>query len=62
MVVRILDGKPLARGGVVEGHVGRDERHRPETSILVTLMQIEGDGQLHGIVSSEPMLAAARIA
>ncbi|MGO9921709.1 MAG: hypothetical protein ACLQIB_44320 [Isosphaeraceae bacterium] len=37
MGARIVYSQPFGRGGVVEGLVGGDQRHRGETGVLVLL-------------------------
>ena len=57
MGVRVIDRQPFRQGGGVEGLVGGYERHRPETGILVASIKVEDDGELHGVIGSEPVRA-----
>ena len=54
---RIVHGHPFGRGGGVMFSVRRDKRYRPQLGILMTPMKVEADGQLHGVVGPEPVLA-----
>lgn len=55
MCVRIIDRHPFHRGGVVEGLVGGNQRHRAESVLPALLADFQGGGQLHGVVGAERM-------
>jgi hypothetical protein len=55
---RILDRQALGRGGCVELLVSGNQGHRSEAGILLQLIDLESDGQLHSIVSPKPTFAS----
>jgi len=57
MEISVFDGQPFGRGGGVEVLVGRNQRHRSATRVLIAPVYLEGRRQLHGIVGPEPVLA-----
>ena len=54
----VFYGKTFGSRGGVEVPVGRNQRYRPETGILLEPVDFEDDSQLYGIVSPEPVLAS----
>ena len=62
MRTRIVHGQPFGRGGIIEGLVGGDQRHRSETSILLLLVDFEGGGELHGVIGASACVFASRMA
>ena len=52
MRTRIVHCQLFGRGGIIEGLVGGDQRHRSETSILLLLVDFEGGGELHGVIGA----------
>ena len=52
MAVRIIDREAFDGGGVIEGLVGGDERDRGETGIPLLAVDLEGGGELDGVVGT----------
>lgn len=55
MLTGILNGKPFLDRHGVEGSVGRDERQRVEAHDGPPPLDVQGGGQLHGIVAAQGM-------
>ena len=55
MRARVVHGQPFGQGGVVEGLIGRNQRHRGETSVLALPADFEGGGELDGVVGAQAM-------
>ena len=55
MAVRVFDRQPFGGGGGVEGAVGGDEHERAEAVGGPIPVDVEGGGELHGVVGAEPV-------
>ena len=55
MILWVIDGQPFGGGGVVEGLVGGDQRHRGKPESSCSWRSLEGGGELHGVVGAQAM-------
>ena len=53
MPLWVVHGQPFGRAGGIEVPIGRDQRHWTDSGLLALLVDCEGSGQLHSVISAE---------